>query len=85
MVIKIFCAENLEVGETFEISRAHRIERPANDKKRPIVVKSRSVPQRELVRKSSSKLKNTNFFYRRTVSKDRERAEMNVVTNIQTS
>ncbi|XP_041379863.1 uncharacterized protein LOC121392881 [Gigantopelta aegis] len=60
-VIKKVCVDNLDYQEPLEIDRAHRIGKLSAGKQRPIVVKFRCYPQPDAVKKSSRKLKNTNF------------------------
>ncbi|XP_041379098.1 uncharacterized protein LOC121391585 [Gigantopelta aegis] len=60
-LIEKVCADKLEISDTLLIDRAHMIGKISPGRDRPIVVKFSSFRQKEQVRKSSFKLKNTNF------------------------
>ncbi|XP_041346837.1 uncharacterized protein LOC121366455, partial [Gigantopelta aegis] len=60
-LIEKFCADKLELSDTLLMDRAHRIGKINPGRDRPIMVKFSSFRQREQVRKSSFKLKNTKF------------------------
>lgn len=60
-IIQDICSSELEIMEDVSIERAHRIGKRESGKIRPIVVKFTRFPQRELVRKSAFKLKNTDL------------------------
>ena len=60
-IIQKFCTENLQLTDSVEIDRAHRIGKRAVGKHRPIVVKFHSFAHREAVRKNGNKLKHSNF------------------------
>lgn len=60
-IIQDICSSELEIMEDVSIERAHRIGKRESGKIRPIVVKFTRFPQRELVRKSAYKLKNTDL------------------------
>ena len=52
---------NLEIEEEIQLERAHRLGRKHDQRPRPIVAKFNRYPQRELVRKTASKLKGTSI------------------------
>ena len=52
---------NLEIEEEIQLERAHRLGRKHDQRPRPIVAKFIRYPQRELVRKTASKLKGTSI------------------------
>nr|XP_022312705.1 uncharacterized protein LOC111117757 [Crassostrea virginica] len=60
-IVKEICESKLEINTGIEIERAHRIGKKNYNKPRPIVVKFSRYPQREAVRKSAHKLKNTDI------------------------
>lgn len=60
-IIQDICSSELEIMEDVSIEIAHRIGKRESGKIRPIVVKFTRFPQRELVRKSAFKLKNTDL------------------------
>ncbi len=60
-VIQDFCKDKLEITEPIELDRVHRMGKKKQGKIRPIIAKFRNYEQRDLVRKSSRKLKETNF------------------------
>lgn len=59
--VQKFCAEKLEIDDTLVLERAHRIGKRKQGKPRPIVVKFNRFQQRETVRHSSSKLKDSRY------------------------
>lgn len=59
--IQRFCKQKLNIQEDIEIDRAHRLGKRCELKTRPIVVKFRKYPQREMVQKQSKRLKGTDF------------------------
>ena len=52
---------NLEIEEEIQLERAHRLGRKHDQWPRPFVEKFNRYPQRELVRKTASKLKGTSI------------------------
>ena len=52
---------NFEIEEEIQLERAHRLGRKHDQRPRPIVAKFNRNPQRELVRKTASKLKGTSI------------------------